>query len=265
VRSPAELKRIFQEAWNIPLRVENYTRNVARAEFADAACVQAWCHCLQRALSAEHGLNILDVGSGPGIFAGLYTRLGHQCTGLDFSHRMLAAAHTLMASLQLDCTFVFGDAEDPPFAAETFDAVSSRHLLFNLPRPGVAVRQWVRLLKPGGKMILIGDDLRNDPRPSLRLRAKRLWRYCRRPFGKRHSPGWKPAPDYLQAVSECPLFRHTPGAVRAVMEAAGLVDICACPTDEIYRARQQNQIAARKVDFPLSRPFILTGSKVGGG
>ena len=61
------------------------------------------------------------------------------------------------------CDFVFGNAESPPFDAATFDAVSSQHLLFNLPRPGVALRNGFAYLKPGGRMILIGDEPEGSP------------------------------------------------------------------------------------------------------
>ncbi len=165
------------------------------------------------------------------------------------------------ADLALDCEFLFGDAEEPPFEANAFDCVSSRHLLFNLPRPGVAVRQWVRILKPGGKMILIGDDC-GERRTSAfgagirRLLGRSLWRLFRP-----RARGWNAGPDYIKAVSECPLFRHSAGAVRAVMEAAGLQEIRSCPTEEIYLARLKSYPLVRKLNRPATRPFILVGVK----
>ena len=183
---------------------------------------------------------------------------------LDFSNRMLSAARQRTANMQLDCSFVFGDAEDPPFPSDTFDVVSSRHLLFNLPRPGVAVREWMRVLKPGGKMILIGEDhneCHQHHRPSLTLSIKRIWDWCMMRFSQSRRPGWKASPDYLRAVSECPLFHHTQGSLHAVMEAAGLRDIRSCPTDEIHAARLRSCSLAKRLSIRVGRPFILIGVK----
>ena len=76
MRSATELKQIFQEGWNTPARVDNYVRNVAEAEFAEGECAQAWRQTLEAVLSAADRLKILDVGTGPGVFAGLYAQNG---------------------------------------------------------------------------------------------------------------------------------------------------------------------------------------------
>jgi SAM-dependent methyltransferase len=261
MRSAADLKRIFQEGWNIPARVDNYVRNVAEGEFREGPTAQAWRTTLETALSAAGRLKVLDVGTGPGVFACLYARMGHECVGLDFSNRMLAAARRFAADLTVDCAFVFGDAEEPPFEADTFDCVSSRHLLFNLPHPGVAVRQWVRVLKPGGKMILIGDDSCDRRASSLTAGVRRILGRSLLRLSRRRGRGWNAGPDYIKAVSECPLFRHSAGALWAVMEAAGLQDIHSCPTDDIYAARVKSRAPMRRWNFPPTRPFILVGAK----
>ena len=238
VRSATELKQIFQEGWNIPARVENYLRNVA--EFTEGECHLAWRNTLAAALPLGDWLKILDVGTGPGIFACLYSQMGHECVGLDFSERMLGVARQCAADLKLDCTFMFGDAEAPPLPDATFDVVSSRHLLFNLPHPGVAIRQWVRVLKPGGRMILIGNEHLQQPPQSLAARSKQLLRRCLGHPARRRVPGWNPGPDYRDAVSQCPLCKHGEGTLRAVMEAAGLRNIHTVPTDDIDIARRKD-------------------------
>ena len=73
---------------------------------------------------------------------------GPPLVGLDFSNRMLAEATKRAEQLRVACEFVFGDAESLPFDAARFDVVSSRHLLFNLPRPGLALREWFSVLNP---------------------------------------------------------------------------------------------------------------------
>jgi ubiquinone/menaquinone biosynthesis C-methylase UbiE len=258
MRSAAELKQIFQAGWNIPARVENYVRQAS--EFTEGESHVAWRATLERALATRERQRILDVGTGPGFYACLYAQMGHAATGLDFSERMLGVARQRAKDLEVDVEFVFGDAEEPPFVDVSFDAVSSRHLLFNLPRPGVAVRRWVRLLKPGGRMILMGNENEQPAARSLWARSKQVvggW-YGRTRSGR--APGWKPAPGYLAAVAECPLFRHGSRTLRVVMEAVGLEDIHCVASDEIRQARAalpgQNRRPLGSSSF-----FILVGVK----
>lgn len=257
MRSATELKRIFQEGWNIPARVENYCRQAT--EFTDGETHWAWREALERALATNERQRVLDAGTGPGLFACLYSQMGHDCVGLDFSERMLAVARQRAEELHVDTRFEFGDVENPPFDDAVFDAVSSRHVLFNLPRPGVAVREWVRVLKPGGRLILIGNELQDRPFVSLADFGRRLMQFCRRPTAGRQSHRWTPAPGYREAVAECPLFRHGSGSLRAVMEAVGLCDIHLIPTERIHKARRELQ---RRELFLESAPlFILVGTK----
>ena len=258
MRSATELKHIFQDGWNIPARVENYTRGIA--EFTEGETHIAWRETLAVALGTQDRLKVLDVGTGPGIFACLYSQMGHDATGLDFSERMLGVARQRKADLQLDCEFVFGDAEEPPFEDNTFDAVSSRHVLFNLPRPGVAIRQWVRVLKPGGRMILMGNDNDGTENRSLRLWRRRLMMRLRRKLPRKGKQGWNAGPDYIKAVSECPLFHHGSKTLRAVMEAAGLEEIHLQPTEELQKARRANR-SNTKWDSGNHSFFVLVGVK----
>ena len=266
--SAAELKSTFQDGWNIPERVENYVRSVARGEFDDADLLGAWRQCLETALAAQGRLRILDVGTGPGVFACLYSQMGHECMGLDFSERMLGEALRRAAELAADCSFTFGDAEEPPFEPGTFDVVSSRHLLFNLPQPGLAVRRWARLLKPGGKMILIGDEMKEMPGPSLLVRMRRSLGRCLGRAARDRRPGWTPTADYLKAVSQCPLFRHNAGVIRAVMEAAGLERVRSYSTEAIFAARNKTGPAAGAGQqgkfgrMARGQPYLLVGSKM---
>lgn len=242
MRSASELKQIFQAGWNIPARIENYVRQAP--EFTEGQCHEAWRVTLAAAVGMPAPQRVLDVGTGPGFFACLYSQLGHQATGLDFSERMLAVARSRAEALHTETQFVFGDAEEPPFHSETFDVVSSRHLLFNLPRPGVAVRKWVRLLKPGGRLVLIGNE--NEPNDDDHRERPRRERQA--------APKWTPEPGYREAVAECPLFRHGSRTLRVLLEAVGLTEIRHVDCSQISTARQNE---GRHVDGGESTPFFL--------
>ncbi|QDU58970.1 class I SAM-dependent methyltransferase [Aeoliella mucimassa] len=259
LKTADELKSIFQEGWNIPERVENYSRGVK--EFTEGPTHVAWRDTLAAAAGGTAPLDVLDVGTGPGIYACLYAQMGHRAVGLDFSERMLTVARQRKAELQLDCEFLMGDAEAPPFDAESFDVVSSRHVLFTLPRPGVAIREWVRVLKPGGRLILMGNDHDESPNTPPRRRATQLWNQLRRRFTKRPARRWSPATGYTDALAQCPLRRHGSLTLRAVMEAAGLDDIHLHPTDSIEQARRQSPTSKTRQFVAAGKFFILVGRK----
>ena len=96
----------------------------------------------------------LDVGTGPGQFAFYLARAGFDTTGIDLSPNMISAAHKKGREMGLAIDFRTGDAEALPFEDNTFDVVVSRNLLWTLPSPETAMREWHRVLKPGGRIIV---------------------------------------------------------------------------------------------------------------
>ena len=114
----------------------------------------AWIAVLGSVLPKQP-LRILDVGCGTGAMGLLLSEMGHTVTGIDLSAGMMEVGRTKNAELGLSMTFQEGDAENPPFADETFDAVINRHLLWTLPHPETALANWYRVLKPSGTLIVI--------------------------------------------------------------------------------------------------------------
>lgn len=113
-----------------------------------------WLDLFQRHL-ASAPLEVLDVGTGPGVMAFFLAQLGHRVTALDLSPGMIEAARENAAALSLPVDFQVGDAEALPFPDASFDAVTNRLILWTMSRPEQAVREWARVLKPGGKLIII--------------------------------------------------------------------------------------------------------------
>jgi len=154
---------------------------------------RAWQTLLSRAIGSEK-CDILDVGCGTGVMALLLAEMGHRVTGLDISKAMLEKAREKAARLGLSVEFREGSAEALPFGNCLFDAVVNRHVLWALTDPEKAVAEWKRVLKPGGRVIIIDGNWdasgslfrhlwrlfgqflilvteRRDPRPSSRYRG----------------------------------------------------------------------------------------------
>jgi ubiquinone/menaquinone biosynthesis C-methylase UbiE len=107
---------------------------------------------------------VLDVATGTGRLpqALLAARnfKGH-ITALDLSAHMLAQAQAKLAHQSERITWLRHDAQQLPFPAQSFDVVTCLESLEFFPRPLEAVREMVRVLRPGGLLLIsnrIGPD-----------------------------------------------------------------------------------------------------------
>jgi ubiquinone/menaquinone biosynthesis C-methylase UbiE len=87
-------------------------------------------------------------------------------TGLDLSPEMLAVARVRAAEVGRDIDLHEGDAHELPFEEGWFDTVACTYSLCNIPDPQFAVDEMKRVLKPGGRLILV-DHIRAAVKPLL--------------------------------------------------------------------------------------------------
>jgi ubiquinone/menaquinone biosynthesis C-methylase UbiE len=100
--------------------------------------------------------SILDVGSGAGqIIQHLieFSDPRAQITGIDLSHQMLRRARRRLKSGRP--MLVAADLSALPFADESFDGVTCGYVLEHLPEPRVGLSEMARVLKKGGRMLLL--------------------------------------------------------------------------------------------------------------
>lgn len=103
------------------------------------------------------GALVLDAGCGSANWTAALAQAGYRVRGVDLSPGMIAQGQLLLRELGLDAELAsaeVGDVERLPFPAATFDAIVSFRVLDYAPRPGAALAEFQRVLKPGGRLVL---------------------------------------------------------------------------------------------------------------
>ena len=202
----------------------------------------AWAHIFERALPAGGPLDALDCGCGTGFLSLELAARGHRVTGVDFAPAMLEAARLKAAERGLAVRFEHGDVEQLPFAPASFDLLLCRHLLWTLPHPEAAVAGWVRLLRPGGRLIAVeSQSLDADP-AAPRDNARKSQEYAaigdRLPFCDGRAQ-----PD-----------------IEALFRAQGLAEVRGEPLAELIEAQRQRMLAEGLEPLPRRR-YIVWGDR----
>jgi ubiquinone/menaquinone biosynthesis C-methylase UbiE len=125
----------------------------------------AWDRIFDLVLGGRDALYVLDAGCGTGFLSLELASRGHRVTGIDFAPAMLAEARRKAAERDAAISFEEADAEQLPFAPGSFDLIVSRHVLWTLPHPEAAIREWIRVLRPGGRLAVIDGQF--DPNFSV--------------------------------------------------------------------------------------------------
>ena len=104
---------------------------------------------------------VLEVAPGPGFFSIELAKLGkYQITGLDISNTFVDIARKNAESEGVSVDFQQGNVSAMPFSANAFDFILCRAAFKNFSAPVAALQEMRRVLKPGGRAVII--DLRKD-------------------------------------------------------------------------------------------------------
>jgi ubiquinone/menaquinone biosynthesis C-methylase UbiE len=98
---------------------------------------------------------VLEIGCGLGTDAINFARAGAHYTGVDLTERSIELVERRFAYESLSATLRTADAENLPFADNTFDLVYSHGVLHHTPDTGRAINEAHRVLKPGGTAMVM--------------------------------------------------------------------------------------------------------------
>ena len=112
-----------------------------------------WRVATTRAVSPRAGQRILDLAAGTGASSVSLARSGAHVIAADFSPGMIAEGKRRHDSIP-NLSFVQADATALPFADGEFDSVTMSFGLRNVNEPKRALRELLRVTKPGGRLVV---------------------------------------------------------------------------------------------------------------
>ena len=118
-------------------------------------------HLFSKHLGEGQGRAALDLACGTAVISHLLDDLGFKVTGLDWAEPMLERARAKAKARGRQIRFLMGDAERTMEDDAAYDVITNRHLVWTLVDPLACFREWHRVLKPGGKLLIVDGDFVN--------------------------------------------------------------------------------------------------------
>jgi 2-polyprenyl-3-methyl-5-hydroxy-6-metoxy-1,4-benzoquinol methylase len=122
-----------------------------------------WYRLVSEYIGNVAGLSVLELACGRGGFTRQLARAGARVTACDFSSMALHATLNKLAALSSfpRVALAQGDAQNLPFASNSFDLVVSCETIEHLPRVQAALCEMCRVTRPGGKLFLTTPNYAN--------------------------------------------------------------------------------------------------------
>jgi ubiquinone/menaquinone biosynthesis C-methylase UbiE len=135
------------------VRAETYGEDIGQTSWMTADELREFIRLLALCPSS----NVLEIGSGsggPALFVA--ATVGCRITGIDVNEFGIKNSNELAQQQNLEslASFQLADASHPlPFSEDSFDAIIFNDAMCHVPRRLAVLREWYRVLKPGGQML----------------------------------------------------------------------------------------------------------------
>ncbi|GAA1954473.1 class I SAM-dependent methyltransferase [Agromyces allii] len=172
-----------------------------------------WRVATTRAVAPKPGERILDVAAGTGTSSASLAASGASVVAADFSPGMIEVGRARQERVP-NLVFVEADATNLPFGDDEFDAVTISFGLRNVNGPEKALAEFLRVTKPGGRLVIC--EFSQPPAPIIRLGYHGYQRYVM-PTLVRWSSSNDDAYDYLnESIDAWPEQPELAALIRSV-------------------------------------------------
>lgn len=126
-----------------------YFEEIESFRYTDQPCIHAFAQ-----FTRHRGQRVLEVGVGAATDFIQWLRAGARASGIDLTPEAIDHARHRIQTYELPQPehLAVGDAENLPFASDTFDLGYSFGVLHHSPRPERAIAELVRVVRPGGEV-----------------------------------------------------------------------------------------------------------------
>jgi demethylmenaquinone methyltransferase / 2-methoxy-6-polyprenyl-1,4-benzoquinol methylase len=146
--SKADLTKKAQE---VAAMFDGVAKNYDRAnDLLSLGSARVWRKAVAKLVNPQSGQFILDLAAGTGASSVAFLKEGVRVVAADFSMGMLEEGRKRHPEIE----FVFADATKLPFREEEFDTVTISFGLRNVENTELALSEMLRVLKPGGKLVV---------------------------------------------------------------------------------------------------------------
>ena len=194
---------------------------------------------------------ILDVGTGAGFLSLPLAEMGHDVVGIDLSEAMLSGAIRKAKEREVNLDLRMGDAESLDFHDKSFDVILSRWVLWTLPNPEKAVKEWKRVLNPGGYIYAF---------TSKEAERKSAWNWIKTNLGRiaitvlERRNAWAGAGEYDDKVKEnLPLGYDKAGSEKKVelFKTAGFKNVTVFNMEKVNKVHRE-KLKERPLRYKLT-------------
>lgn len=204
------------------------------------------------------GKQVLDIACGTGEVSRMLCGLGAEVTGLDFSEAMHAKSKDKLEEYKW--TPLAADAENLAGVPDAcFDFAVTRHLVWTLTNPDAALAEWARVLKPGGRLLIVDG---NWAASSTVLTRARRWLADRLEPVEPRSPQ-ETAQD--QSIRQSLYFNAGLKAdhLREMLEVVGLIPEKTLSVRPLYSAGMRAWPLATRLRQTSAHRFAVVSQKKG--
>jgi len=117
-----------------------------------------WKKWIKKVIPHIKGDKILEVSFGSGFLMTQYASNKHEIYGIDYNEKMLEITENKIKKLNITANLSQGTVEKLPFPDDTFDTVINTMAFTGYPDGDKAMIELKRVLKRGGKLLLVDFD-----------------------------------------------------------------------------------------------------------